>query len=238
MSVVPATATSHDTTPEVQIQVKQDLLAINEAILVTDLDPSKKRMLQLRVNGLLAEYLFRCRVYSVTFHGLRITTTIGSLIVPALLSVQYVNGNVSTQSATIGVQVYWTVWILSLFVTVCNGLLNLMKIDKKYYMIHTCYQHLLSEVWQYLQLSGKYSGLYTQGEQATHLNQYIYICNMLEKIRMKHIEEEYYKVLEQSTSRQAESLIPPTPFKVSVEENSTPPVNGEITLRKVTRETA
>jgi len=227
MSVVPEPLA----TPEQKS--RNEIFAIEEAILSTDLDPSKKRILQLRVNGLLSEYGFRCRIYSVTFHGLRITITVGSLIVPALLSVQYVNGNVDSQSAVIGAQVYWIVWILSLFVTVCNGLLNLMKIDKKYYMLHTCYQHILSEAWQYVQLSGKYSGLHSQGEEATHLNQYVFICNTLEKIRMKHIEEEYYKVLEQTNPRPTESIVPPTPFKVSVEETSAPHVNGTTTLRKL-----
>jgi len=124
------------------------------------------------------------------------------------------------------VQVYWVVWILSLVVTICNGLLNLMKIDKKYYMLHTCYQHIISEVWQYVQLSGKYSGMYTQGQEATHLNQYIYVCNILEKIRMKQIEEEYYKVTEQNATQTGDSLIPPTPLKTRVDENSSVLING------------
>lgn len=102
-------------------------------------------------------------------------------------------------------------------------------------MLHTCYEHIISEVWQYVQLSGKYSGLYTQGQEATHANQYIYICNILEKIRMKHIEEEYYKVTEQNAAPTGDSLIPPTPFKHRVEENSIVIVNdseGGTTLRK------
>ena len=212
--------------------------ALDVAISNINIDANQKKILQLRVSSLLREYKFRTRIYSVTFHSLRITTTVGSLIVPALLSVQYVNGNVSSENATIGVQVYWVVWILSLIVTICNGLLNLMKIDKKYYMLHTCYQHIISEVWQYVQLSGKYSGMYTQGQEATHLNQYIYVCNILEKIRMKQIEEEYYKVTEQNAAHTGESLVPPTPLKSRVDENSSVLVNGssdqsnETTLRR------
>ena len=219
--------------------VVKEIVAIDEAISIIDLDISKKRILQLRVHGLLKEYGFRKKLYSITFHSLRITTTVGSLIVPALLSVQYVNGNVTSQSATIGVQVYWAVWILSLFVTICNGLLNLMKIDKKYYIIHTCYQQILSEVWQYVQLSGKFSGSYTQGQEPTHVNQYVFICNILEKIRMKHIEEEYYKIVEQHGAQTGDSLVPPTPMKQGiVDEKSLSIVNDKgvtttTTLRKI-----
>ena len=219
-------------------QIQSEREAIDEAISNATLQAHQKRVLQMRVRGLLRQYGLRKTLYSITFHTLRTTTTVGSLIVPALLSVQYVNGNVSSQNATIGIQVYWAVWVLSLFVTICSGLINLMKIDKKYYMLHTCYEHIVSEVWQYVQLSGKYSGLYTQGQEATHTNQYIYICNVLEKIRMKHIEEEYFKVTDQNPTAQGDSLVPPTPLKNRVEENSVLGVNdsegARTTLRKFT----
>lgn len=221
--------------PESTFHFKRDIVSINEALSLIDLDDSRKKILQLRVDGLLHEYKLRCRIYSVTFHTLRTTTTVGSLIVPALLSAQYVNGSVTSEAATIGLQVYWSVWIISLFVTICNGLLNLMKIDKKYHVLHTCYQHLISEIWQYVQLSGKYSGSNMPGLEATHLTQYVYICNTLEKIRMKHIEEEYYKIAEQ-TAAPADSLIPPTPFKQLPEEKSIVLVNDtETTLKKSSR---
>ena len=213
----------------VEVAVKREIQAIDEAISNTTLSQSQRRILQLRVNGLLREYGFRTRIYSISFHTLRTTTTVGSLIVPALLSAQYVNGNVTTDTANIGVKVYWSVWVISLFVTICNGLMNLMKIDKKYYMLHTCYEHIVSEVWQYVQLSGKFSGQYTPGQEPTHSNQYIYICSILEKIRMKHIEEEYYKVTEQNATGASDSLVPPTPLRVRMvdaQEISEAPVNG------------
>lgn len=217
--------------------VRREIHAIGEAISNTNLNQSQKRILHLRVNSLLREYGFRTRIYSISFHSLRTTTTVGSLIVPALLSAQYVNGNVTTESANIGIRVYWSVWVISLFVTICNGLMNLMKIDKKYYMLHTCYQHIVSEVWQYVQLSGKFSGQYTPGQEPTHTNQYIYICNILEKIRMRHIEEEYYKVTEQNATGAADSLIPPTPLRARLadaQQISDAPVNGsQTTLRRL-----
>jgi hypothetical protein len=217
----------------VEQSVKREIQAIDEAISTITLSQGQKRILQLRVNGLLREYGFRTRIYSISFHSLRTTTTVGSLIVPALLSAQYVNGNVTMDTANIGVKVYWSVWVISLFVTICNGLMNLMKIDKKYYMLHSCYQHIVSEVWQYVQLSGKFSGQYTPGQEPTHTNQYIYICSILEKIRMKHIEEEYYKVTEQNATSAGDSLIPTAPSR----ELSVPPVNGSsaigTTLRRL-----
>lgn len=229
-----------DTRLQISPTVNREIHAIDEAIANTTLSIYQKRILQLRVNALLREYGFRTRIYSITFHTLRATTTIGSLIVPALLSVQFANENSSAQTANISIQVYWVVWIISLFVTICNGLMNLMKIDKKYYMLHTCYQHIVSEIWQYVQLSGKFSGQYTQGQDPTHTNQYIYICNILEKIRMKHIEEEYYKVTEQNATATVDSLIPPTPLRARITddaaENSIVHVNGSATTLRKTQQ--
>ena len=93
-------------------------------------------------------------------------------------------------------QIYWTTWCVSLLVTTFNGILAVFKVDKKYYFLHTIHEHLQSELWQYIYLSGKYGGHYTKGVQATHPNQYVFVCHNLEKIKLKQVEEEYYKLLE------------------------------------------
>jgi hypothetical protein len=53
-----------------------------------------------------------------------------------------------------------------------------------------------SEAWQYLQLTGKYGGHYTKGQIPTHENQYVFFCHNIEKIKLKQVEEEYYKLLD------------------------------------------
>jgi hypothetical protein len=144
------------------------------------------------------------------FHCSRIIITVGSLIVPALLSIQ---------GATIlNVQIYWSTWVISLLVTICNALMALFKFDKRYYYLHTVLEKLTSEGWQYIELTGKYSGYHTPGVVATHDNQFLYFCHAIEKTRMKQVEEEYYKLSEtpSQTPQTAQqdtknSLIPPTP---------------------------
>jgi hypothetical protein len=81
-------------------------------------------------------------------------------------------------------------------VTMCNALMALVKLDKRYYLVHTTLELLVSEGWQFLQLTGKYSGFHTQGVQPTHENQFIFFCQSVEKIRMRQVEEEYYKLAE------------------------------------------
>jgi len=229
-------------------------IQVQDALSTISLDSTRKKIITLRVKGLLAEYYRRSFRYSVTYNTLRVTITVGSLIVPALLSVQYTSspGNPSASAN----QVYWSVWILSLLVTISNGIVALLKVDKKYFVLNTTYQHIISETWQYIELSGKYSGFYTPNEQTTHDNQYKYFCHTLEKIRMKQVEDEYYKITDHIPAAHgtADSLIPPTPLKGILSETQKNPlvespfdapgektpleVNGDhpITIRKTTEE--
>lgn len=125
---------------------------------------------------------------SIMFHVSRTIITVGSLLVPALLSIQ------NNSSKEINEQVYWATWFTSLLVTICNGLQTLFKLDKKYYSVHTVMEQMISEGWQYIELTAKYSGFYHPKEKPTHDNQFIYFCHAIEKIRMRQIEEEYYKL--------------------------------------------
>jgi hypothetical protein len=140
---------------------------------------------------------------SYLFHLSRTLITVGSLLVPALLSIQ----NNSSQS--INEQVYWATWFISLLVTVCNGLQSLFKLDKRYYATHTILEQVISEGWQYIGLTAKYSGFYTPREHPTHENQFIYFCHAIEKIRMSQVEEEYYKMAmgEGNTSQAANHAV-------------------------------
>lgn len=180
---------------------------IKEAFDVIGIDDNQKLIIKHRFTSLLQEYGDRSWKYSIFFHSLRITITIGSLIVPAILSVQFTG----TQT---GESIYWIVWFLSLLVTISNALVTLLKVDKKYYTLNTVFHHIVSEGWLYIELSGKYSGYKTPGESPTHKNQFVYFCHSLEKIRMKQVEDEYFKLTEiHNNNTPLDQLIPPTPLK-------------------------
>jgi hypothetical protein len=154
-----------------------------------------------RYNGLLLDMSRQTFRISIFFHSARCVITVGSLIVPALLSIQYTNGVQQNMA------IYWTTWVLSLLVTVCNGLITLLKVDKHYYHLHTVREHLISDGWQFLGLTGKYSGFHTPGQIATHANQFIYFCHSIEKIRMQQVQEEYYKVPDTNNQGQGQRQI-------------------------------
>lgn len=210
------------------------------ALEKTTLSDLEKTILKNRYVKLIRNYQRRAYFFTVCFHTMRFFMTVGSLIVPALLSIQYTNSattQVISDPGTFEYRVYWATWVISLLVTMSNGLISVFKIDKKYYIAHTTLEHLRSEGWQFLELSGRYSGFYTPSVVPTHTNQFIFFCSSVEKIKMKQVEEEYYKLgdsdmtqasvntkgilpntIVNSGTMPARSLIPPTPLNSLIEQ--------------------
>ncbi len=130
---------------------------------------------------LFKSYRARSRYYALVFHSSRFIVTVGSITVPALLSLQSADN------------LKWLTWTISLAVTIFNGILTLFKIDKKYYYLHTVRGVLESEAYQFLALAGRYGKTKDAAVTNSHAYQFPYFCIAMEKIRMKQIEEEYFK---------------------------------------------
>jgi hypothetical protein len=184
----------------------------DNALSSVSLTPLQHNVIIGRYVPLIKHIRTRTTRVSLMFHTSRIIITVGSLIVPALLSIQGMSPT--------NIAIYWSTWMVSLLVSICNAMIALFKYDKKYYYLHTIQEKLISEGWQYIELTGRYSGFHTPGKMATHENQFVYFCHSIEKIRMKQVEEEYYKLSDnqtqhqgtQSNSQETKSqLIPPTP---------------------------
>jgi len=148
----------------------------------------KKTVLQQRYLEILRNFHFRAVYLGYFFYISRVIVTVGSILVPAFLSIQN-----STGSS----QIYWATWIISLSVTISNGFMTLFKLDKKYFFINTTLEMLYSEGWQYAGLSGRYSGKDTT-IPVTHENQFLIFFHMAEKIKMRQVEEEYWKFTDTS----------------------------------------
>jgi len=148
----------------------------------------QKHHIQARYINILENFKKRVRKYTIVFFIGHFIITVGSLFVPALLSIQ--NSNVSFTVNGYSVPVYIITFIVSLLVTIFNGILTLFKVDKKYYFLTTTMEKLRSEGWQYFGLTGRYV---SKDTSSTHKNQFTLFINQIEKIKMRQIEEEYYK---------------------------------------------
>jgi hypothetical protein len=169
-----------------------------------NIEQYKKTILQERYLEVLHNFHQRSITLAYMFYITRIIMTVGSILVPAFLSIQ---------GSTFQTQIYWATWVLSLSVTISNGFMTLFKIDKKYFFIHTTLELLHSEGWQYVGLSGRYTG--KDGIPPTHENQFLVFFHMAEKIKMRQVEEEYWKFTDTSGVGNATNsktpLITPTP---------------------------
>jgi len=191
---------------------KDKLSPFESAFLLLSLTPVQRTVVDNRFIPLVKHLRWRTWRTAAIFHGGRVIVTVGSLIVPALLSIQ----TAEPPGSSAALAIYWSTWVVSLFVTICNALLTLFKIDKRYYYLHTCMEQLISDGWQYIELSGKYSGFNTPEATPTHANQFIFFCHAVEKIRMRQVEEEYFKLIDtpqQPPKTSIDSLLPPTPLK-------------------------
>jgi len=155
-----------------------------------DLSAVQKQIIITRYLSILENFQRRSRNYSYLFFSGHFIITVGSLFVPALLSIQ--NSDKSFTVNNVTVEVYWATFVISLLVTIFNGVLTLFKIDKKYYFLNTTLERLRSEGWQYFSLTGRYAS-HNNSQPTTHANQFLYFTHYIEKIKMKQVEEEYYK---------------------------------------------
>ena len=179
----------------------------------------QKQIIQTRYINILENFRKRVRFYSRLFIGGHFLVTVGSLFVPALLSIQNSNSNITMGNNNFSAQIYWSTFIISLLVTICNGVLTLFKIDKKYYFLNTTLERLRTEGWQYMGLTGRYSGRLVEGTAPTHDNQFVFFTHQVEKIKMKQVEEEYYKTdekiaqnpLQQPVNTGSSELFPRSP---------------------------
>ena len=185
-----STTCCNSTINKMCFKLYKDRSDIESVLNNIDLPLIQKQHIQARYINMLENFKKRVRKYSIIFFTGHFIITVGSLFVPALLSIQ--NSNVNFSIDGYSIPVYIITFIVSLLVTIFNGILTLFKIDKKYYFLNTIMERLRSEGWQYLGLSGRYSGK-LQNIVPTHSNQFLYFTHQIEKIKMKQVEEEFYK---------------------------------------------
>jgi len=153
-----------------------------------DIEDYKKTVLKDRYLRVLENFHQRSKVLSIAFYATRMIVTVGSILVPAFLSKESISESNSF---------YWTTWLLSLAVSIANGIITLFKLDKKYFFINTSLEMLHSEAWQYIGLTGRYSSK-DMTIIPTHENQFISFFRMAERIKMRQVEEEYWKFTDTS----------------------------------------
>ena len=156
---------------------------IEPIINTLNIDDTKKNIIRGRFLNEVNLYDSKITSVKKWYNFFRFTITMGSILLPALLSVGQMDPNKLPRNFD---QIsYWGSWMISLTVTVSNGFLQLFSLDKNYFMYSLVSENLKTEGWQYFQLSGKYE------EMPDHLSGYKIFCKSIESIKRKQIEQEY-----------------------------------------------
>ena len=162
-----------------------------------ELDPMSKQILKNRYINLVNAMEVSSKRSAFWYSTFNLMTTTGSIIVPALISIQdrtFRTDATDQQQIDHENGIYWASWGVSLMVTLSNALLRLFSLDKTYITRKIKCNHLKSEGWLFLELAGEYSNY------DSHQDAFVYFCNQIEKIKTEQITEEYTFENSMSTS--------------------------------------
>ena len=110
--------------------------------------------------------------------------TVGSIVLPALLSIQQMDySNNDKKDERIQITIYWFTWVISLVITICNALIQLLGLNKQYLSFTRTKEKMLAEGWYYFQLTGDY-------KDSTHKDSFHDFCEEIEKIKEEQVDKE------------------------------------------------
>ena len=158
---------------------------VNDIInkLVLKNSPSDNEIIKNRFLYEVMNYEYKRDSINKYYNGLRFVMTIGSILLPAILSIGQMDPTKLPRN--FDTITYWTSWSLSLTITACNGFLQLFSLDKNYIAYSLVVEQLKTEGWQYFQLSGKYENAQNHGQAFKQF------CKSVEGVKRKQIEQEY-----------------------------------------------
>ena len=161
---------------------------VGSIINAIDLDDFQKKIIFKRYVRQVALYEKRTRNFGVTYNTFRTAVTVGSIMIPALLSIQ--------NDEEHGNNIYWTTWGISILITICNGCITLYSLDKNYIVFSMIVQKLKTEGWKFFESAGKY-------KDKTHKENFVFFCENVEKLKMKQVNKEIEFIAQQGGDKSA-----------------------------------
>lgn len=144
-------------------QFKKDYKQTIEEIEEDELSNLNKMLLRKRFIPILKTMELEMKRVSAGFTMFQIVTTLGSIVVPALLSIEDRNliFNATVQQGEFQTHnLYWTTWAISIAVTISNAFNQLLGLEKKYIIRNIHLSQMKKEGWSFLEKSGSIYGKY------------------------------------------------------------------------------
>jgi hypothetical protein len=148
------------------------------------IDENKRKIIIGRFVVEVELYDRKARVAETFYMIFNLIITIGSVVLPALLSIQNVNFSEDEDiDQNYRDKIYWLSWCISLLISVCNGLMQLLSLSKQYGSYILVREKLIAEGWKYLELCDEYKG-------KTHKENFTSFCEEIENIKKSQTERE------------------------------------------------
>lgn len=127
------------------------------------------------------------------FHKLRITTIVGGIIIPALVSL-----NLSSKDGLASRAIYWSTFGISQMVAVSAALEEFFRYGDRWNQYRNTAEGLKIEGWQFFQLSGPYQ------TAQSHAEAYGNFADRVETIIRKDVDSYIAEALQQKKQKQEE----------------------------------
>lgn len=178
-----------------------------ELIDLTDLNELQKQAIKTRIISVVMRLRYRLWRLSASYSCLRTTTTVGSLLVPSILTLQSPNQQVSNPETSI--HAYWIIWSIGLVVSISNAFVSLFRVDKNYYTVGNLLEKIESESWLYLTQSGPYNTINDEeAQRELHVSHKLHFRKFMEKCEIlinKAVKSEYVTNFRSSSSANSAS---------------------------------
>jgi hypothetical protein len=148
------------------------------------IEENRRKILIARFVEEVELYDRKAKVAETFYMIFNLIITIGSVILPALLSIQNVNFSEDEDvDQSYRNRIYWLSWCISLLISVCNGLTQLLSLNKQYGSYILVREKLIAEGWKYLELCDEYEG-------KNHKDNFTKFCEEIEIIKKSQTERE------------------------------------------------
>ena len=152
-----------------------------------DLNKFNKILLRKRFIPMVNQMEIESKRVNLAFTVFQIITTLGSILVPAMIAIEDKAILFNSTSFDIEQQshsLYWATWTISIAVTVSNAFNQLLGLERKYIMRNIHVSQIKKEGWQFLQKSGDIYGKFVNN----NCNEFIHIFwRRIEKLRHNQI---------------------------------------------------
>ena len=172
-----------------------------ELIENLDLDNFHKKIIQERYLREVIFYSRKGKLIEFFYLFLSIFVTVATTILPALLSIQEIDYSDNEQEdKNFKKKIYWTTWVVSLLITISNGLVQFFNLQQQFVSYNQTKEKLLSQGWYYLESSGSYKG-------KNHRDNFISFCENIEKIKKSQVSQELMFISDNQEKKEEKNKI-------------------------------